>query len=187
VTSANSEADPELLRGEEIAGEVVAATTDAPLIPSGSSTAKTALKMLVATHGFIDPDKQSPVARMNIARAFAGTGKVVYGKAFDALKVLGSAQIDFGNLDSVERNLSRIVLYEVKSTNRKGLQSSFEGYFFSLSTAELLVAQSLAEHFKFVLFNTASGDLAERTLRELLQQTRSIYPGWSIRLGAPAP
>jgi hypothetical protein len=141
--------------------------------------------MLVKDHGFIDPGKVAPAARKNVARAFAGAGKVVYGKAFDALKVLNDAEIDFGDLDSVERNLSNLVLYEVKSTNRKGLASSFEGYFFSLSTAELLVAQSLGDHFKFVLFNTASGDFTERTLRELMQQAQSIYPGWSIRLGAP--
>jgi hypothetical protein len=145
MTSANPEAGSDPLRGEDIAGEVLASTADAGLIPSGSSTAKKALSMLVKDHGFIDPGKVAPAARKNVARAFAGAGKVVYGKAFDALKVLNDAEIDFSDLDSVERNLSNLILYEVKSTNRQGLAPSFEGYFFSLSTAELLVAQSLGD------------------------------------------
>jgi hypothetical protein len=186
MTDESSEAQSDLLRGDEMA-EAVIASRDAAgaLIPSGLSTAKKALEMLVASHGFIDPDRAAPTARKNIARAFAGAGKVVYGKAFDAIKVLNGAQIDFQDLDSVEQNLSNVILYEIKSTNRKALPASFAGYFFSLSIAELLVAQSLAERFKFVLVNTASGVVTERTLQELFQQVKSIYPGWSITLGAP--
>jgi hypothetical protein len=165
-------------RGDEIAAEVVAT--------SGSATAKKALAMIVESHGFNAPDG---VSRKNIARAFAGAGKVVYGKAFDAIKVLEGPDIIWSDLGSVEANLGRIVLYEVKSTNRTDVQSDFDKYFFSISTAELLVAQSLGNQFKFVFVHTATDPVVvrERTLQQVFQQTKSIYPGWSIRLGPSAP
>lgn len=98
--------------------------------------------------------------------------------------------INFSELSSVEENLAHIVLYEVKSTNQAKYGADFAGYFFSLSTAELLVAQSLGNQFRFVFVNTVNPDVPprERTLQEVFAHTRSIYPEWSIRLGpAPAP
>lgn len=65
------------------------------------------------------------------------------------------------------------------------MPDDFDGYFFSLSTAELLVAQSLGEQFRFAFVNTSSGHVSDRTLRRILQQTKSIYPSWNIRLCAP--
>jgi hypothetical protein len=128
------------------------------------------------------------VIRRNVARAFAGAGKVVYGKAFDALKVTGDAEISWDDLGAVEANLDHIVLYEIKSTKKHGLASDFNGYFFSLSTAELLVAQSLGPQFKFAFINVNAPEaVRERTLEQLFRQTTRIYPTWSIRLGAPPP
>lgn len=65
------------LKGEEVAAEVAIAAGAVPTA-SGQSTAKAAAALLVASHGFEQPDG---VKRRNIARAFAGAGKVVYGKA----------------------------------------------------------------------------------------------------------
>jgi hypothetical protein len=169
-------------RGDEIAAAVIESGETGITPGGGQATAKRALELLTLSHGFVAPDAP---ARKHIAQAFAGAGKVVYGRAFDAVKVADGPDIDFADLGSVEANLSRIVLYEVKSTNRAKLGPDFAGYFFSLSTAELLVAQSLGDRFRLAFVNVAVDPptVRERTLQQLFQQTLSIYPTWSIRLG----
>jgi hypothetical protein len=86
------------------------------------------------------------------------------------------------NLDDaseIARNLDKIVLCEVKSSNRK-LPEDFKGYFFALTTAELLVAQNLRHRYKFVFVNTVTHTYLELTLQELFGRARGIYPTWSI-------
>jgi hypothetical protein len=69
---------------------------------SGSSTAKTALAMLVqGDSAFIAPTKNQ---RRNLAMAFAAENKVVYGRAFDAVKIVGGSDVDLDDLDSVRAN-----------------------------------------------------------------------------------
>ncbi len=96
-----------LERGDDIAAEVVAATGDVPVADSGQKTAKKAVEFFVAEHGYIAPTKQ---LRRHVAMAFAGKGKVVYGQAFDAVRVLDGGEVDFEDLSSVEANLSNLVL-----------------------------------------------------------------------------
>lgn len=154
----------------------LSATTAASESASGQATAKRALKLL-ADHGYIVP---TPAARRNLAMAFAGADKVVYGKAFDAVKIKGQGALDLEDLEAVTKHLGRVRLYEVKSTKRE-LASDFAGHFFSLSTAELLVAQSLGTQFGFVFVNVESSAVLELSLRELYAKAKAIYPGWSIR------
>src|SRR5438093_2025486 len=105
---------------------------------SGQTTAKKAAAILVAKKsGFIIPTAKQ---KANLLVAFAKKGKVVYGKAFDIVKVLGS--VDLSDLADVESNLNQIVIYEIKSS-KKRLRSDFSSYFFALTGAEVLVAQSL--------------------------------------------
>ena len=122
-----------------------------------------------------------PTARqkLNLLIAFAKKGKVVYGRAFDILKLSGSVALD--DLEDVEANLSKITVYEIKST-RKKLNSDFSNYFFSLTGAEVLVAQSLKKQFKFALVNTSTREHLELDLAQLFGRARGIYPGWSLML-----
>lgn len=147
---------------------------------SGSSTARRAMEMLTAG----DPTFRSPTKtqRRNLAMAFAGRDKIVYGRAFDAVRVPDSTDVDLDDLASVEAKLDQLTLYEVKSTKRENLGDDFRTYFFALTTAELLVAQSLGDQFRFLLIHTLSGARLELSLRELLQRVRSIYPSWSVLL-----
>ena len=87
--------------------------------------------------------------------AFAKKGKVVYGKAFDIVKL--SATVDLDDLADVEKNLKALVICEIKST-RKNLKPDFSSFFFALTGAEVLVAQSLKKQFKFVLVSTCTGE-----------------------------
>jgi hypothetical protein len=142
---------------------------------SRNQTAKKAAQILSRSGaGFIIPT--SAQKRLLLVE-FARRNFVVYGKAFDVVKVSG--KVDLDNAADVEKNLDKIVLCEIKSTGRK-LPHDFRGYFFALTTAELLVAQNLKERFKFVLVNTTAGTYLEVTLRELFGRARGIYPTWSI-------
>jgi hypothetical protein len=145
---------------------------------SGSSTAKRAMTML--TTGDLRFREPTKAQRRNLAMAFAGQDKIVYGRAFDAVRIPPDLDIDLDDLAAVEANLHHLTLYEIKSTNRKNLGDDFHGYFFALSTAELLVAQSLGPQFRFLLVHTLSGARLELGLQDLLSRARSIYPSWSV-------
>ena len=142
---------------------------------SGHKTANAAADILVAKKsGFIIPSGKQ---RQNLLVAFAKKGKVVYGKAFDVIKLSGSVDLD--DLAEVERHLARITVFEIKSTRRR-LRSDFSGYFFGLTAAEVLVAQSLKRQFGFVLVNTGSREHVEMRLSDIFARAKGIYPTWSI-------
>ncbi len=142
---------------------------------SGQSTARKAAGILVAKNaGFWVPSARQ---RQNLAVAFAKRGKVVYGKAFDIVRTSGDVNLD--DLDQVEQHLDKITIFEIKST-RKKLKPDFSGYFFALTAAEVLVAQSLKKNFKFVFVNTTTGDFLELDLVGIFARARGIYPTWSI-------
>jgi hypothetical protein len=140
---------------------------------SGQTTAKKAAAILVSK-GFIVPTGKQ---RQNLLVAFAKKGKVVYGRAFDVVKV--SATIDLDDLADIERELIHITVFEIKSS-RKKLRQGFGGFFFSLTGAEVLVAQSLKRQFKFVFVNTTTGECLELGLGEIFARAKGIYPTWSI-------
>lgn len=103
-------------RVDHVAEAAVAASREIPPRPSGQATAKAAVQILESRNeGYIEP---TAMARRHVAMAFAGRGSVVYGKAFDVVRVKNGATVDWNDLTSVEQNLDNIVLYEVKSTNR---------------------------------------------------------------------
>jgi hypothetical protein len=118
--------------------------------------------------------------RRNLAMAFAARDKIIYGRAFDAVRITDGPLIDLDDLGAVEAGLDRLLLYEVKSTNRTNLGNDFKSYFFALTAAELLVAQSLGDQFRFLLIHTLTGHRLELDLRGVFKRARSIYPSWSV-------
>ncbi len=139
-------------------------------------TAKNAAKILVEKNiGFVIP---TAAQKKILLVAFAKKNKVIYGKAFDIIKVI--RPVDLDNRDDVEQQLARIVLYEIKSTSKNNVARDFGKYFFALSTAELLVAQNLKTHYKFVFVNTKTKEHLELTLAEIFAKAKGIYPVWSI-------
>jgi len=142
---------------------------------SGQRTAKKAAGILVAKRtGFVVPTARQ---KQNLLVAFAKKGKVVYGKAFDIVKATGSVNLD--DLASVEANLHRVTVFEIKST-KKNLRADFSKFFFGLTGAEVLVAQSLKHQFKFVLVNTTTRQHTEIDLAQIFARAKGIYPTWSI-------
>jgi len=142
---------------------------------SGQSTSKKAAAILVRTGAaFVVPTASQ---RQNLLVAFAKKGKVVYGKAFDIVKVVDAVNLD--DLADIENRLSLITIYEIKSS-RKSLPPDFSGFFFALTGAEILVAQSLKRQFKFAFVNTNTESYLELSLNEIFGRARGIYATWSI-------
>jgi len=102
----------------------------------------------------------------------------VYGQAFDLIHC--DPLLDLDDDSAIEEAHREIRLYEVKSSNRT-LKPGFADYFFSLSTAELLVAQSLGDNYRFAFVNIHSGECMDLSLREVFGRARAIYPIWSIK------
>jgi hypothetical protein len=142
---------------------------------SRHGTAGRAAEQLVQRkRGFRIP---SALEKRNLLVAFAEKNLVVYGRAFDVVRL--SKQVDLSDLSTVRSNLDSITVYEVKSTNRR-LPPTFKGYFFALTGAEMLVARSLKHRFRFAFVNTVTGAVLDLTLTELFSRARGIYPTWSI-------
>ena len=142
---------------------------------SGQSTARKAAAILVAKNvGFFVPTAKQ---KQNLLVAFAKRNMVIYGKAFDIVRLSGEVNLD--DLADAERNLSKITIFEIKST-KKPLKGDFAKYFFGLTAAEVLVAQSLKKNFKFVFVNTGTGDFIELDLVGIFARAKGIYPTWSI-------
>lgn len=142
---------------------------------SGNTTAQRAGNILVAKGmGFVVPTGKQ---KKNLVIAFVKRGMIVYGKAFDIIKLSG--QVDLDILEEIESKLDRITLYEIKSTARD-LEPSFNGYFFGLTAAEVLVSQSLKARFKFVFVNIHTRNYLELSLAQMFGRAKGIYPTWSI-------
>lgn len=129
--------------------------------------------------------KKDPCFRILTARqktkivvAFAMRDVVVYGQAFDLVHCDPKADLD--DDAEIARVLPTLKLYEVKSSSRT-LKPGFADYFFSFSTAELLVAQSLGDNFRFVFVNIHSQEILDLSLREVFARARAIYPSWSVK------
>lgn len=145
------------------------------ILTSGSGTAKRAAEVLIAKDlGFFVPSGKQ---KKNLVVAFAKRDMVIYGKAFDIVRLSGAVDLD--SLDDVESNLDKIQIFEIKST-RKEIPADFSGYFFALTAAEVLVAQSLKKYFRFIFVNVNTGDFLEMNMRDIFVKSRGIYPTWSI-------
>jgi hypothetical protein len=142
---------------------------------SGSATAKKAARLLADKNlGYVVPTARQ---KRNLVVACAKRDLIVYGKAFDVLRLTG--EVDLDSLEDVEAKLAQIMICEIKST-KKSRADNFRGYFFGLTAAEVLVAQSLKDQFRFIFVNTATGSFLELKLNEVFAKALGIYPTWSI-------
>lgn len=144
---------------------------------TGQQTARRAVELLVKSgEGFILPTAEQ---RKALLFAFVQEDYIIYGKAFDIVKL--KSPVDLNDSEDIRRHLDDIVIYEIKSTSKPTVKPDFRGYFFSLSTAELLVAQNLGPRFRFAFVNTLTRTHIELSLPEIFARARGIYPTWSIQ------
>ncbi len=146
---------------------------------SGSRTAKEAKKILVKNYSVEGFRETSDRTRRNLLVAFAKQGKVIYGKAFDLVKC--SRNLNLDSRDEIRKQeLDQIEIIEVKATRNSRVRPGFGNYFFSLSTAELLTAQSLGNQYHFVFVNIRTNEKCEMTLHQILSKAKNFYPTWSV-------
>lgn len=143
-----------------------------------NTTARQATQILGAKGlGYLVPTAKQ---RKNLVMAFVERDMIVYGRAFDMAKLSESVNLD--DRAEIQSKLDSIQLCEIKSTNKVNIGPDFRGYFFGLTAAEVLVAQSLKHRFKFVLVNTLTKHHLELGLSEMFGRAKGIYPTWSILL-----
>ena len=114
---------------------------------------------------------------MELLMEFARRGYAIYANAFDIIKVSDPLQ-RIHEIDPAQ-HFDDLTVYEIKSTNR--VLKAWSKYFFSLSTAELLIAQSLQQKFRFALVNITTKEHLELSLTDIFARAAAIYPSWSIR------
>ena len=147
-----------------------------PKAANEKQTAKRAIQILLDLKmGFHSP---SPQERAALLVGFAMRQKVLYGAAFDLVRLRKS--VNLASADSIAEQIDAITAYEIKSTGKERTKVDFSGYFFDLTTAELLVAQSLGDRYRFAFVNTLSREWIEMTLSEIFGRARKIYPKWAI-------
>jgi hypothetical protein len=143
----------------------------------GHRTAQRAVEILLD----VDSAYRSPSRRERDALlvGFAKHRKVLYGAAFDVIRL--TRDIDLLDCDAIAHDIDAITICEVKSTNRPLIASDLKGYFFNITAAELLTAQSVGDRYRFVFVNTVSGEHQEMRLNEIFGRARAMYPAWHIR------
>jgi hypothetical protein len=144
---------------------------------AGHRTAQRATEILVAH----DTRYHCPTRRERDALlvGFAKHRKTLYGAAFDVIRM--EQPIDLSDPDAIAAAIETITICEVKSTNRKNIGVDLRGYFFNITAAELLTAQSVGERYRFVFVNTLTGQHQEMALNEVFARARGLYPAWHIR------
>jgi hypothetical protein len=141
-------------------------------------TAKKAVKILCDKNiGFHNP---TPVERRKLLKAFVQFDFPLSSKAYDAVKT--TKKINFSDEKDIIKNFDHITIYEIKSTKQEKIPKDFKGYFFDLTTAELLLAQMLGDKHRFAFVNTMTNNHIELTLSEVFAKAKKIYPKWAITL-----
>jgi hypothetical protein len=143
----------------------------------GHQTARRAVAILLDKQiGFHEPTRSE---RDALLVGFAMHRRVLHGAAFDVIRL--SRPVDLSNPADIEKNIDAIEVHEIKSTNRTSMKTDLKGYFFNITAAELLVAQSLGKQFRFAFVNTLTGEYQEMSLNEVFARSRAMYPAWHIR------
>ncbi|WP_395612224.1 hypothetical protein [Allosphingosinicella sp.] len=110
---------------------------------------------------------------------FAMRQKVLYGAAYDMVRL--DRELDLTSPEAIASAIEAITLLEIKSTNRAAMKADLKGYFFNITAAELLTAQSLGDQYRFLFVNTLTGEHSEMGLNEVFGRARAMYPAWHIR------
>ena len=141
------------------------------------STSRRAVRIMVEKgEGFHEPKGKE---RDALLVGFAMHRRGVYGAGYDLVHL--EREVDLTSSQAVAENISAIRIIEVKSTNRKLMKADLKGYFFNITAAELLVAQSLGPQFRFAFVNTLTGEYQEMSLNDVFARSRAMYPAWHIR------
>jgi hypothetical protein len=160
-----------------IAGAFTAPKVSAGASPKPKATSRLAVEQLLnMTGGYIEP---SPAQRTNLMVAFAMGGIPLFGAAYDLVRC--ASDIDLNDRDKVIARRAEITLIEVKSTNQAKVKEDLKGYFFNVTGAEFLVAQSLGDQYRFAFVNIVNGFVVERSLRQVFASAKAMYTAYHLK------
>lgn len=110
---------------DEMARPVIAPLDLRSRTANEKQTAKRAAQILLAGgENFHLPTKQE---RNALLVGFAMKQRVLYGAAFDLVRC--AIPINLTDAAAIADNLERVVVYEIKSTNKAKTRADFSGYF----------------------------------------------------------
>jgi hypothetical protein len=148
-----------------------------PVADNGHRTARRAVDQLCAIDGrYKCPSR---IERDALVVAFARKRMTLHAAAFDVVRL--ERPLDLFDEEILIENIDAITVCEIKSTNQKSVTDSLRGYFFNITAAELLAAQSLGAQYRFLFVNTVSGLHQEMSLNDVMGRARATYPAWHIR------
>lgn len=144
---------------------------------AGHRTARRAVELLIEQ----DERYRCPTRaeRLALLIGFAKLGQTLNGAAFDAVRL--DRPVDLLDPDAIVSNIDAITICEIKSTNQKKIGLDLKGYFFNITAAEQITAQSLGSRYRFVFVNTVTGEHQELSFGEIMGRARGLYPAWHIR------
>lgn len=144
----------------------------------GQRTARKAVEILLAH----DPRYHcpTPAERKALMVGYAICGKTLSAAAYDVIRL--ERPINLTDPEAIAEAIDAIIICEVKSTNQKKIGADLKGYFFNITAAELLTAQSVGERYRFLFVNTVTGEHQEMALSEVFGRARNMYPAWHIKL-----
>ncbi|MXO63949.1 hypothetical protein [Qipengyuania oceanensis] len=128
-----------------------------------------------------DPRVRIPTSsqRRALMISFAERGIALVASAFEAVRLDG--EVDLDDSSDITAHADGVTLIEIKSTNQAKIGADLAGYFFNITAAELLTAQTLGEHHRFAFVNTARGEWQELGIRDILAKAKAMYPAFHIR------
>lgn len=144
---------------------------------AGHRTARRAVELLLEQ----DARYRCPTRaeRLALMVGFAKLGQTLNGAAFDAVRL--DRSIDLLDPDAIAASVDAVTICEIKSTNQKKIGPDLKGYFFNITAAEQLTAQSLGSRYRFVFVNTVTAEHQELSFAEIMSRARGLYPAWHIR------
>jgi len=148
-----------------------------PATFAGHRTARKAVDILLANDSrYHCPSRKE---RDALLVGFAMHRKILYGAAFDVIRL--EASIDLMDPQAIADAIGAITICEVKSTGQASIKTDLKNYFFNITAAELLTAQSIGARYRFVFVNTLTAEHQEMGINQIFGRARGMYPAWHIR------
>lgn len=99
---------------------------------------------IMKKHGYHRP---SSTDRKAIRETFANIGITIYGVGYDLIDSETKQWIDN---DQLAENIDSVILYELKTTNRKDIDTDFANFSYGISVNEIRNSIELGDNFKLI-------------------------------------
>jgi hypothetical protein len=104
----------------------------------------------------------------------------IKASSFDAIQVPEEVKVDFSLRDSVAASLSVLKFIEIKTSSKVTVDADFNGFYFSISEAELLAAEALGDQYVVALHHKVSQTYRFYSMDEIFRRRRSL--SWQVSI-----